>query len=78
MRRRSMIHPADPAPRTISGKGTCRKKMPANAAAASATSARSFSARRPMRITASITTAMIAGFSPKNSAATSAVLRYAA
>ena len=52
--------------------------MPANAAAASATSARSFSARRPMRITASITTAMIAGFSPKNSAATSAVLRYAA
>jgi len=54
----------------ITGKGTAKKKMPTNAAAARATRERLFSARLPIRTTASITIARTAAFSQKNKAVT--------
>jgi hypothetical protein len=54
----------------MTGNGTSKKKIATNAAAASATIARFLSARLPTRITASMTTAITAGASPKNMPAT--------
>ena len=62
----------------MSGKGSLRKKMPTNAAAATPTIARFLSARRPMRTTASSTTASTAALRPKNSACTAPTLPKAA
>ncbi len=65
-----------PAAMMISGNGTAKKKMATNDAAASATSAPLPSARRPMRSTASITTASTAGLSPKNRPSMSVTSRH--
>ena len=54
----------------IMGKGTAKKKMPTNAAAASAINARLLSARLPIRITASTTIASTAALSPNSNAVT--------
>ena len=54
----------------ISGNGTSKKKMATKAAAAIATMTPLFSARRPMRTTASSTIASTAALRPKNSAST--------
>ena len=52
----------------ISGNGTSKKKIATNAAAAMPTMTRFFSARRPIRTTASSTIASTAALRPKNSA----------
>ena len=54
----------------MTGNGTAKKKIATKAAAASACMGRLFSARLPMRMTASTTIASTAAFSPKNAAAT--------
>ena len=72
------MKPIRPAPNTIKGKGTFRKKMPMNAAAARLSMTLFLSARLPIRHTASITMASTAALSPKNSAATTPILPYAA
>jgi len=54
----------------INGNGTAKKKMPTNAAAVRAIRERLFSARLPIRMTASITIARTAAFNPKNKAVT--------
>ena len=56
--------------RVMIGKGTLKKKIATNAAAASAIMMRLRSARLPTRTTAWITIASTAAFSPKNSAST--------
>ena len=62
----------------MSGKGMAKKKIPTNAAAASASITLFLSARLPIRTTASSTIASTAAFSPKNSAATTGTLPNAA
>ena len=62
--------PISPAARMINGNGTSKKKMATKAAAAIATITPLFSARRPMRTTASSTIASTAALRPKNSAST--------
>ena len=57
----------------MSGKGKLKKKMAMKAAVAMPTITLLVSTRRPMRMTASTTTAMTAGFSPKNSPCTSVI-----
>ena len=72
------MKPMRAALRTINGNGMSKKKMPMNAAAASRRRALFFSARLPMRTTASTTIASTAAFNPKNRAATAGTLPYSA
>ncbi len=55
------------------GKGTPRKKIAMNAAPAMVWRTRVSRVRRPIRKTASTTTAITAGFSPKNRPETNVV-----
>jgi len=71
-------NPSDAAASTSAGNGTSKKKIATNPAAAMAFCARPTSARLPMRMTASTTTASTAAFSPKNRAPTAGRVRYVA
>ena len=61
---RAPRNPANPAKAIINGKGASRKKMAIKASAASAICASVLTARLPMRMTASITTASTAALMP--------------
>ncbi len=63
---RATKKPIRAAPITISGNGSARKKMPIKAAAAIATSNPVFSARRPIRISASTTITSTAALIPNS------------
>ena len=66
-RRRPPTRPATPAPSTMNGNGAPKKKIAHERQRREPTMVPFFSARFPMRITASMTMASTAALSPKNS-----------